>query len=295
MYLSKAIISLLKNYSIRNYSIYTLEGYARDLQRFMRFTGDIEVKKITIANINEFRLVRKKEGLKNVTLNREAAAIRSLASFCEKNAITFINPHQIDLGRRENRTIVIPTTQEIRKVIDAVDFRTKKGLRDRAILELLACSGIRIGELVRLDRNSIDFGDLQFTVLGKGKKHRIAFLTQQAAVWIRLWLKSRDDEFPALFISLSDNFRNNCKNENRGRLTPVSIQAIVRENAQKAGIKKKVTTHTFRHFWATSLLQRGADIKSVQELLGHSSLATTEIYLHLSSNHLKQTYEKCFS
>lgn len=299
MQFADAIISFLESYQIQNFSPFTLKGYSGDLRNFLRFAQDIKgeavlTDDIALSDLHSFRIKQLREGIQINTINHKLAAIRSFAVFCEKNEIPFIDPRKIDFGKKEVKPIVVLDQQELSRLLHAADISKIGGLRDRAIFELLACSGIRVGELLAIDKTDLDFTQNQFQVIGKGRKRRTCFFTMRTAVWLRLWIQKRKDRFPALFTSLAGNYSREGIVEDLGRLSAVAVQAMIRKYAEKAGLRKQVTTHTFRHTWATSLLQSGCDIRSLQELLGHSSLITTQVYLHLVPSQLKKAYGKCF-
>lgn len=284
MKLSEAIISFLEYYTLHNYSRKTLETYASILRRWMNFNNDCKLSDLKLEDLNHFRLAWLRNGLKNATVNQALAAIRAFAAFLEKKEISFINPRHISLGKKENRIITILTPDEVQKILSVVD-----SARDRAIIQLLLTSGVRVAELVSLNIADLDLGIRQFSVIGKGRKPRTCFMNFEAAGIIKEWLKTRTDHFPALFTSLSTH----CKED--GRLTTVAVQQMIKRYADKAGIRKRVTPHVFRHTWATFLLSHGCDLKSLQEMMGHSSMNTTQVYLHLVPSQLKIAYERCFS
>jgi len=165
------------------------------------------------------------------------------------------------------------------------------GLRDRAILELLFSSGLRVSELTNLDRNHINLERREFMVRGKGQKDRPIFVSQEAADWLKLYLEKRTDNLPALFISYGGKAVANNSGDFR-RLTPRSVQRMVAKYSLLAGITRHVSPHVLRHSFATDLLMNGADIRSVQAMLGHSNIATTQIYTHVTDPHLKSIHEK---
>jgi site-specific recombinase XerD len=170
----------------------------------------------------------------------------------------------------------------------APELTTEKGLRDKAILELLFSTGLRVSELCGLDKDSVNLSRDEFTVRGKGEKVRLVFLSDEARAAIKAYLAKRTDIDDALFVNLKTKMRSE---EDQGRLTPRSIERIIKHYAIKAGISKKVTPHTIRHSFATDLLQNGADIRSVQMMLGHSNISTTQIYTHVTDKHLRDIHK----
>jgi site-specific recombinase XerD len=205
-------------------------------------------------------------------------------------------PEKIELSKIPERTVEFLTREELEKLFRYADDGKQIGLRNRAILEMLYSTGLRISELVNLDRQNIDFDKGEFSVRGKGKKVRIVFMSDRAKSWLKEYLDSRDDNYDPLFIN-----HRRPRNKKKGdldltgqhrRLTEYTIQEMVRVTGAKAGIIKHVTPHTIRHSFATELLLNGADIRSVQEMLGHSSITTTQIYTHITNNKLKEIHQK---
>jgi site-specific recombinase XerD len=183
---------------------------------------------------------------------------------------------------------------EVIRLTEQIDIASEKGLRDRAILELLFSSGLRVSELVNLNRDHINTKRREFMVRGKGQKDRPVFISQAASDWVDRYLDSRQDTLAPLFISYSRNVETDTSGDYR-RLTARSIQRMVSKYARLAGITKHVSPHTMRHSFATDLLMNGADLRSVQSMLGHSNIATTQIYTHVTDAHLKDVYEKFHS
>ena len=183
---------------------------------------------------------------------------------------------------------------EVVRLLEQVDTNEESGLRDRAILELLFSSGLRVSELVNLNRDHINTKRREFMVRGKGQKDRPVYISESAADWVEQYLAIRQDTLAPLFISYSKNVEANTSGDYR-RLTARSIQRMVSKYARLAGITKHVSPHTMRHSFATDLLMNGADLRSVQSMLGHSNIATTQIYTHVTDAHLKDVYEKFHS
>ncbi len=182
---------------------------------------------------------------------------------------------------------------ELESLFQAIELKNKKGLRDRAIIETLYSTGLRVSELVSLNRTQINLERAEFMVRGKGRKPRIVFLSKRAGEYLKIYLDSRKDNYQPLFINYGrERTKIHGKEEEKKRLTAYSIEEIVRETSKKAGIVKKVTPHTIRHSYATELLLNGADIRSVQELLGHSSITTTQVYTHITNKKLREVYQK---
>ena len=183
------------------------------------------------------------------------------------------------------------SSDETERLIEAVDTNTPQGIRDRAILELLFSSGLRVSELVNLNRDHINLKRGEFMVRGKGQKDRPVFISPEASEWLATYLDTRTDPAIPLFIRYSGFKTGDSKGESF-RLTPRSVQRIVQQYAKLAGITKKVSPHTLRHSFATDLLMNGADLRSVQSMLGHSNIATTQVYTHVTDQHLREVHQK---
>lgn len=286
-----------------NKSPKTVENYNHYLQRFLEFLGeDLSPGAITLQKVHNYRLFlnryhdEKGNTLGIKTQNYHIIALRAFLKFLIKNDVPTLSPEKIELGKIPERTVEFLSREELERIFAAVDHTKKSAPRDTAILETLYSTGLRVSELKNLNREQVDLKRREFMVRGKGRKPRIVFLSQKAADKITSYLKTRDDNFKPLFINggkgrKSQNSEDVLNDEKR-RLSTVSIENIVRKYALKAGIIKKVTPHTLRHSYATELLINGADIRSVQELLGHSSITTTQIYTHLTNKKLREIHEK---
>lgn len=280
----------------QNKSAKTVENYNHYLKRFIEFAGgDIKPSEITLKTIKEYRihLNRYKDekgrplGVK--TQNYHIIAVRAFLKYLIKNDVKTLAPEKIELAKIPKRTVEVLSREEISRIFDEVGKTSKNGSRDAAILETLYSTGLRVSELAALDRDRVDLKRREFRVVGKGGKPRIVFLSEKAAQSIDKYLKNRKDNLKPLFIN---NIKKEILDDEKRRLTTVSIENLVRKYALKAGIIKKVTPHTLRHSYATELLINGADIRSVQELLGHSSITTTQIYTHVTDKKLKEIHDK---
>ena len=284
----------------KNQSRKTLENYAHYLGRFSKFAGKIEPREITLDLIQRFRLhlnrlidPRTKNSLSSKTQAYHLIALRAFLKYLAKNDIPSLAPEKVDLPKIPGRTVEFLTREEVERLFFAVDLSKEIGLRDRAILETLFSTGLRVSELVSLNRAQVDLKRREFMVRGKGQKPRIIFLSTSAVAKISAWLEVREDNFAPLFLNLGRNRKKGeiSSGEHR-RLTAWSIASIVRKYASQAGIIKKVTPHTMRHSFATGLLNEGADIRSVQEMLGHASITTTQVYTHVTNKKLREVHEK---
>ncbi len=301
--LSRAIQQFLEHCEIgKNQSKRTLISYQHYLGRFLEFASDIELNKINLSLINKYRLYlnrfefRLHETLSIKTQNYHLIALRAFLKFCAKNDWETLAPEKVDLAKIPERHVEFLSRDELERLFQTVDDGKLTGLRNRAILEMLYSTGLRISELTNLNRQNVDFEKGEFAVRGKGQKVRIVFLSERAKGWLKEYLDERDDNFDPLFLNhrrprnkKKDDL--DLKGEHR-RLTDYTIQEMVRTTAYKAGLTKHVTPHTLRHSFATELLLNGADIRSVQELLGHASITTTQIYTHITNKKLREVHQK---
>lgn len=278
----------------------TAENYRHYIERFVEFTGDIPVKDITSEIIRKYRLwlnrYRNDQGdeLATITQAYHLIALRGFLGYLSKRDIESLAPSKIELPKVARKQVTFLHYDEVRRLIEEVDITSEQGLRDRAIIELLFSSGLRVSELVNLNRDHINTKRREFMVRGKGQKDRPVFISQVAADWVDRYLDARQDSLVPLFISYSRNVSPSTSGDYR-RLNARSIQRLVSKYAKLAGIAKHVSPHTMRHSYATDLLMNGADLRSVQSMLGHSNIATTQIYTHVTDAHLKEVYEKFHS
>ena len=281
----------------QNRSQKTIQNYDHYLSRLLDFAGDIKVSDIDSELIRKWRLWLNRLGtntsdeLGKTTLNYHLIALRSFLKFCAKRNITALTADKIELSRTKRPQVTFLSTDELERLFTQPDITSVNGLRDRAILELLFSSGLRVSELVALDRDHINLKRREFTVRGKGQKDRPIFISAEAAEWIRAYLDKRDDTTKPLFIRYSGTQKID-RSGNFHRLTVRSVQRLVAQYALLAGITKHVSPHTLRHSFATDLLMNGADLRSVQAMLGHSNISTTQIYTHVTDPHLKSVHER---
>ena len=281
----------------QNRSQKTIENYRHYLTRLSDFAGDIKLKDIDVELIRKWRLWLNRLGtntsdeLGKTTQNYHLIALRSFLRFCAKRGYEVIPGDKIELARTKRPQVTFLTSEELERLASQPNTSTLTGLRDRAIIELLFSSGLRISELVGLDRDHINLSRREFMVRGKGQKDRPVFISEEAAAWIDLYLKKRQDNSKSLFARYSGSKKVDTSG-NYSRLTARSIQRLVAKYARLAGITKHVSPHTLRHSFATDLLMNGADLRSVQAMLGHSNIATTQIYTHVTDPHLKKIHRE---
>jgi len=307
----------------KNQSPKTIENYKHYLGRFAEFldsknSSDLTPKELDLQLVNSYRLYLNRlnqpktlsaKTLSAKTQNYHVIALRAFLKYMTKNDIETLSPEKIELSKIPERTIEALSKEELdrlfecaRENINAEGADGLRSARDISILETLYSTGLRVSELANLDRPQVDLDRREFMVRGKGRKPRIVFLSEHAAEIIRNYIHRRADNFDPLFISIPkpkktrDSSGQSITSQNilidGKRLSTVSIEKIVSKYARLAGIIKKVTPHVLRHSFATQLLINGADIRSVQELLGHSSITTTQIYTHVTNKALREIHEK---
>ncbi len=276
-------------------SLKTISNYNRYLERFFKYSKILHHNEINDDMVRNFRLwLNRQKGvdggtLKKRTQNYYLIALRVFLKYLVWRNLKSLSPDRIELAKTPARELDIISTEELNRLLDAPKKVNKsediKSLRDSAILEMLFSTGLRVSELCNLSRD-IDLSKNEFSVRGKGEKIRIVFLSQDSKNILKKYLAKRADINNALFVRIIKNKKNSTTG-----LVPRSIERIVRYYAIKAGISKKVTPHTIRHSFATDLLQNGADIRSVQALLGHSNIATTQIYTHITDKQLREIHK----
>lgn len=300
MYISELIIDFIEHLEVeRGRSSKTAENYRRYLERLIEFTGDIEVEKITPELLRKYRLWLNRyisdsgSELSITTQFYHLVALRGFLHYLSKRNIESLAPNKVELPKVHRKQVTFLHYEEVERMLEAVSADDdEQHLRDRAILELLFSSGLSVSELVNLNRDHINTKRREFMVRGKGQKDRPVFVSKAAAEHVDTYLAARHDSLAPLFLNYS---RNNTAGETSGdyrRLTSRSIQRLIAKYAKLAGITKHVSPHTMRHSFATDLLMNGADIRSVQSMLGHSNIATTQVYTHVTDAHLREVYEK---
>jgi site-specific recombinase XerD len=302
MILSEAVDRFLTAVRIeKNQSDKTARNYAHYLGRSVDFFGaDKKVSEIDFFGIQKFMLhladFKSSRGVLSVkTRGYHAIALRALFKYLAKHDIDCLPAEKIDVPKLGKRIVEFLTPEEVTRLFEQVSGTGLRDLRDASILETLYSTGLRVSELCGLTRNQVDLTRREFAVRGKGGKARIVFLTPIAAEKIGKYLDRRTDNLPAVFLGhgpINGKVDAIVGGANAKRLTPWSVAYIVRGYALRAGIIKKVTPHTLRHSFATTLLTNGADIRSVQEMLGHSSITTTQVYTHVTNTRLREIHEK---
>jgi site-specific recombinase XerD len=303
----------------RNVSQLTIRNYAHYLERFRAYLAStspipfvktvksedsdsktsVEASAITSESIRQYRLYLSRYvdehgvSLKRVTQNYHLIALRSFLKYLLKRDIPVVAPEKIDLPKAESHSIKFLEREHIDRLLNMPQISTKEGLRDKAILEVLFSTGLRVSELVGLNRDAINFERREFGVIGKGRRARVVFLSESAVEWSKRYLDSREDDAPALFIRYAGKKPEPGENPHEAmRLTSRSVQRLVEKYVKKAKLPIKITPHGLRHSFATDLLGGGADLRAIQEMLGHKNVSTTQIYTHVTNPQLKQIHEK---
>ncbi len=294
----------------RGRAVKTIENYDHYLSRFFAHAAIKDTSDITEEKIREFRLwLNRQPGVANGSMKRRTQnyyliALRAFLKFLRKRDIQGLSPEKIELAKVPERSLDLITPTELGRLLGAANGTDEKTLRDKAIMELLFSTGLRVSELCALD-SDIDLSRDELSVRGKGDKVRVVFLSDDAKSAVSTYLKARKDMDEALFVNIPLQSKTGegtlpakggntpaKKYQTPTRLTSRSVERMIKIYAAKAGITKKVTPHVLRHSFATDLLSNGADIRSVQQLLGHASINTTQIYTHVTDSHLRDIHKQ---
>lgn len=312
MEIKEAILRFLEYCELdRNLSLKTVRMYGYYLGFFQEWLAgspdkskkrEINVEEINDETIRNFRLYISHEYknpykgvLKRQTQNYFLVALRSFFRYLIRQKLPVVSPEMIELGKNRDRNIKFLTPEELNRLFQSIDTKDKSGLRDRAILEVLFSTGLRVSELTSLNREQINIKSGEFGVIGKGGKGRVVFLSKQAKDWLTKYLDLRTDPYQPLFIRYSGpKIKDGLTNESL-RLSVRSVERMLDKHRKKAGILFRIGPHALRHSYATDLLSHGADLRSVQEMLGHKNISTTQIYTHVTNVRLKEVHEKYHS
>lgn len=306
----------------RNVSPLTIRNYGHYLNRFLDYLSgtpllqtdsitdeqlheqsekkkSVDVSAVTSESIRQYRLFLSRFvdehgiSLKRVTQNYHLIAVRSFLKYCTKRDVETVSADKIDLPKTESRSIKFLEREQIERLLNMPEISTNEGLRDKAILETLFSTGLRVSELTKLNRDQINLERKEFGVIGKGRRARIVFLSDSAVDWIKRYLATRDDDLSPLFIRYSG--KKPDENDTHGesiRLSARSVERLVEKYVKKARLPIKITPHGLRHSFATDLLSAGADIRAIQEMLGHKNISTTQIYTHVTNPQLRAVHER---
>lgn len=299
MDLEKLINEFLEHLEIeKNCSQLTIRDYRHYLERFLAWVlANSPIQKpeqIDLELVRRYRLYLARIGeptpLKRVTQNYYVIALRSFLRYLVKRDFKVLSPEKIDLPKTESRSLKFLDAEQIRRFLSSPEISTPQGLRDKAILETLFSTGLRVSELVKLNHDQINLERREFGVIGKGGRARVVFLSASAVEWLKRYLEKREDDFKPLFIRYSGKVDPD-KDGEKMRLTARSVQRLVEKYVKKCRLPIKISPHGLRHSFATDLLIHGADLRSVQEMLGHKNISTTQIYTHVTNKQLKEVHE----
>jgi site-specific recombinase XerD len=276
--------------TIRNYDFY--------LRRFAAWAKHPPPAAIDNEMIRRFRLWLNREvpgrlsdNLKKNTQNYHLIALRTFLKYLSRRDIKSLASDKIELSKAQSRIVSFLEEDELERILK-IPLMTGEdliALRDKAILEILFSTGLRVSELANLKIDQVNLKRDEFTVRGKGDKPRVVFLSESAKEWLKKYLDRRYDSSPFMFVC---HDRAKAGRDDSGPLTPRSVERLIQHCAKAAGITKRITPHTMRHTFATDLLMNGADIRSVQSLLGHASITTTQVYTHITNQQLKEVHKK---
>lgn len=304
MQLSTTVNEFLEHLAVeKNRSPRTITAYRHYCERFQGWMkSDVALESITTEHIRKYRLFlynfldERNNPLTTKTQSYHIIALRSLFRYGIKRGVECLSPDLLDLPQAEAREVQFLTTEELDRLLAMPDTSTMVGRRDRAILELLFSTGLRVSEIAALKRHMLDTSTGEMRVVGKGRKERIVFVSPRAQQWVEDYFAGRGDDLDAAFVGYRGKGVGDAPSPkveaNATALTPRSIERIVTRRAMEAGLAKEITPHTLRHSFATDLLLNGADIRSVQTLLGHASITTTQVYTHITNQQLKEVHEK---
>ena len=276
----------------------TIENYDHYISRFLKWSNLNSAEDITEESVRAFRIFlnryenEKGEQLKKITQSYYIIALRSFLKYLARKGLVSLAPEKVEIAKVSRKEVEFLDASEVERILESANGSDLKSLRDRALLELLFSAGLRVSELTSLNRDRVDLKKQEFAVRGKGDKIRVVFVSDTAKVALENYLNKRHDVDSALFVrDRSSMKKKDDESASNMRLTPRSVQRIVKYYSAKAGIIKDVHPHTFRHSFATDLLINGADIRSVQAMLGHSSITTTQIYTHITNQQLGEVHK----
>jgi len=302
---SSALISFLEHLEVeRNVSQLTIRNYSHYLRRFNDWfiaQKKTDLKQLDMDTLRSYRLYLahlegdKGQALSKKTQSYHVIGLRSWFKWLVKNDMPVLNPEKIDLPKAESKSMKFLNIDQIERLLGQPDLEKQNGLRDRAMLEVLFSTGLRVSELVSLNRDQVDVRRREFGVIGKGRRPRVVFLSDRAASWLQKWLDSRADNWRPVFIRFSQHHPDLLADGEETRLTTRSVQRFVDGYCRKAKLPVKITPHGIRHSFATDLLFNGAGLRDVQEMLGHKNIATTQIYTHVTQPQLKKIHQQFHS
>ena len=300
-----AIVDFLEHLEVeRNLSQLTLRNYGHYLRRFSDWLKRLKIDSITEVDLDTVRKYRvylarytDEQGrtLAKSTQSYHIIALRSWLKWFIKRDVPVLQPEKIDLPKNEAQSMQFLMLEQIERLLEQPDITSQTGLRDRALLEVLFSTGLRVSELVSLNRDQVDMDRQEFGVIGKGRRPRVVFLSDRAATWLHNWIDCREDNWRPVFVRFSGKKPELLADGEEMRLTTRSVQRIVDHYCRQARLPIKVSPHGIRHSFATDLLSNGAGLREVQEMLGHKNIATTQIYTHVTSPQLQKVHKKFHS
>ena len=284
----------------KNLSPLTIRDYRHYLDNFIKWSSTNPISKpsdITVELVRKYRVYlahyNSPNGnlpLKKVTQNYYVIALRSFLKYLLRKDLPVVSPDKIDLPKTESRSLKFLDRDQLERLLAQPDVSTERGIRDKALMEMLFSTGLRVSELCKLNRDQINLERREFGVIGKGGRARVVFLSDRAAIGLEKYFAKRSDQSKALFIRYAGN-QEPVENMEKLRLTSRSVQRIIEKYVRKARLPVKATPHVLRHSFATDLLMNGADLRSVQELLGHKNVSTTQIYTHITNRQLHDVHK----
>jgi len=287
----------------KNYSSWTIVKYTHYLSVFRSWFeknyAQEYIEKLTSEMVRRYRLFlartenERGKRLSPTTQSYYVIALRAFLKYCRRKGIKTLAPDKVDLPKAEDKRIRFLDREQVERLLMAPDTSKLSGLRDRAMLEVLFSTGLRVSEIAKLDVDRIDLKTKEFGVVGKGRKARVVFLSDRACFWLEKYLSARTDLYRPLWVRIMKNGEYDpALSQEKLRLTVRSIQRTVEKYRRSAGLPIKISPHILRHSMATTLLQNGADLRSVQEILGHKNVSTTQVYTHVTNPHLKEIHRR---
>jgi site-specific recombinase XerD len=301
--LNQYLLDFLEHLEVeRQVSTYTIRNYHHYLQRFVDWYNKVypnaKINEITLQTITKYRVYLSRYSddqgrtLSKSTQGYHVISMRSWFKWLIKNDIPVLAPEKIDLPKGESKSLKFLTLEQYERLVNQPRLSSKVGLRDRAILETLFSTGLRVSELCSLNRDQVNLERREFGVMGKGRKIRLVFLSHRAVGWLERYLTTRVDAWQPVFVRYSRGKEAITAEGETMRLSPRSVQRLVEKYRKKARLPVPITPHGLRHTFATDLLSRGAGLREVQEMLGHKNVATTQIYTHITNPRLRETFDK---
>ncbi len=297
-----ALINFLEHLEVeRNVSQLTIRNYSHYLRRFSDWLarqGLSDLKDLDLDLLRKYRvyLAHYEDGagrtLSKSTQSYHIIALRSWFKWLVKHDVPVLHPEKLDIPKKESHVMQFLSLEQMERLLNQPVLSKKFGLRDKALLEVLFSTGLRVSELVGLNRDQVDTTRHEFGVIGKGRRPRVVFLSDRAAAWLDRWLASREDNWRPVFVRFSGAKPDMLDDGEKMRLTSRSVQRLVDSYCRKAHLPVKISPHGVRHSFATDLLHNGAGLRDVQEMLGHKSIATTQIYTHVTRPQLQKVHSE---